>query len=172
MVPRPWTAAAPKIRAVQEQPRCAQSSMQASARVHPCSGYAARSPTQHAGRTGRDTKRTGQAVCEFGALTVQVVCLGMDGGSKQMRTGSGSALEPNEGDFCLARFLCLPVEKWGEVRISGFGSRMLTKGNRRRGSGLWPRVSLPDCGIFRFACIFDRPRAPPPFPARARHRYL
>ena len=39
---------------------------------------------------------------------------------------------------------------------------MLTKGNRRRGSGLWPRVSLPDCGIFRFACIFDRPRAPPP----------
>ena len=114
-------------------------------------------------------KRTGQAMCEFGALTVQVVCLGMDGGSKQMRTGSGSALEPpTEEDF---PSLC-PWKSEGVVRISGFGSRMLTRGNRRRGSGLWPRVSLPDCGIFRFACIFDRPRAPPPSRLAARHRYL
>jgi hypothetical protein len=35
--------------------------------------------------------------------------LGMDGGSKQMRTGSGSALEPIEEDFSLA----LPVGESG-----------------------------------------------------------
>ena len=49
----PWTVPSAEAHTVQEQPRCAQSSMQASARVHPCSGYAARSPTQHAGHGAR-----------------------------------------------------------------------------------------------------------------------
>ena len=40
-----------------------------------------------------------------------------------MRTGSGSALESTEEDF---PSLC-PWQSEGEVRISGFGSRMLTK---------------------------------------------
>ena len=118
--------------------------------------------------TGRDTKRTGQAMCEFGALTVQVVCLGMDGGSKQMRTGSGSALEPTEEDF---PSLC-PWKSgvWSASPVLAHACSRRAIGAEAQDSGL---VCVPAAGLRNLRERASSTTAgAAPFPARARHRYL
>ena len=118
--------------------------------------------------TGRDTKRTGQAMCEFGALTVQVVCLGMDGGSKQMRTGSWQRALADRGGLSLA----LTVAK---VRVRSAPRFRLTHAHERQSA---PRLrTLASClpaGLRKpsVSMHLRSTAGAAPFPARARHRYL